>query len=128
MEPIRFKIIGEDWEGNRVEITDRDPMLQVGVIAIANVDQDSGWWIASGRNFYVWALGVYWAVDFPGLILYLNQFPDQHVLLGKMVSNETFAEVLAGLKADPDLPKKVNYKSEEKRPVLFSSFDLLTKE
>lgn len=120
---MKYLIVGEDFYGNSVTITDEDEMIPIGVIAIANVNPDIGWWLTSGSDFYVRVGDQYYGVDYPGLLLYLAQYKEQHVLLGKLVPNEVFLNALSYLKKE--LPRKTAYKAREGKPILFSEVDLL---
>jgi hypothetical protein len=87
-----------------------------GVLGVVNIDESTGWTLQAHRDYYVLVDGVeWWAVDLPGMMLYLSDnIGRAAVLFGQMVSNPRWKEFYnETLKKDPELPPKTAFRRAE---------------
>lgn len=83
---------------------DQTPAL--GVQVVAQADEKTGRLLLSGRDYYWWQDGRWWAGDLFGAWDYLARPGWKRLLFGRMIDDDRWNAVLGMALADPDLPDK----------------------
>lgn len=94
---------GTTYDGDAMGAPALDALL------IVEKDADHGRRIVSGGDYFVWEGGRWWAVDQVGMYTYLVRTGPRRVLIGRMVSNEHYAETWRRAESDTDFPLRTAF-------------------
>lgn len=113
MENTNFKVYYSDGSTH----SSQDPFTTPVpfVVAIVQIDKLHGRKVVAGDDYYVWDKTYWRGTDLIGMYQYLQEDGARRVLLGVMVDENQWQDIMRLANNDSDFPKRTAYGRDERR-------------
>ncbi len=102
------------YDGNATYAGDPYLAPAFGVLLIVEFDPDNGRHIISNGDYYVWEGFGWCAVDYMGLVDYLQRPGYRKVMFGRTVPNSVWYDTWRRADCDPDFPVRTAFGAHER--------------